>query len=269
MQKRHTDRERYFNESARTTLNYYMPYIDQYKKVDSDCKILEVGCGEGGNLLPFAKRGCKTVGVDLCESRIQQAQLYFRKNDLQGTFTCCDFFRYAPPTEEDEKFDIILLHDVIEHVSDKLSFMANILQFLKKEGVLFIAFPAWQMAFGGHQQICHHRFWSKLPYWHLLPTRVYLFILKRLAHENAATIHELLDIKACKTPIELFEKLVKRLPVDILNRQLWLINPHYLEKFGLYPRKLSPLLSSIHYFRNYISTSCFYLLRLKNSNMHN
>jgi len=240
-----------------------MPYIEQYHKIKSDCKILEVGCGEGGNLLPFAQKGCEVVGIDMCESRIQQAYHYFQKYDMRGIFVCYDFLSYTPPMAENEKFDVILLHDVIEHITDKQAFIEHIVKFLKRKGTLFIAFPAWQMPFGGHQQICRHRFWSIAPYWHLLPTRIYHFILTRLAHENTATIHELLDIKACKTSVELFERIVKRLPIDIINRRLWLINPHYLEKFSVYPRKLPSFLSQVPHLRNYFSTSCFYLLRLR------
>lgn len=263
MQKRHTDRERYFEESSRTSSNYYMPYIEQYHKIRSECRILEVGCGEGGNLLPFAQMGCEVVGIDMSPSRVQQAQHYFHNYHLRGTFICCDFLTCTPPMVENEKFDVILLHDVIEHIRDKHAFIKHIVKFLKSDGVLFIAFPAWQMPFGGHQQICHHRFWSIVPYWHLLPTSICHFILKRLAHENVATINELLEIKSCKVSVESFEGIVKAFPINIINRKLWLINPHYQEKFGLNPRKLHSLLSLVPHLRNYFSTSCFYLLGKK------
>lgn len=54
MQKRHTDRESYFDEQSQTSKNYYIPYIKEVIGHIPD-KVLEVGCGEGGNLLPFAK----------------------------------------------------------------------------------------------------------------------------------------------------------------------------------------------------------------------
>ena len=59
MQKRHTDRESYFDEQSQTSKNYYIPYIKEVIGHIPD-KVLEVGCGEGGNLLPFAEAGCRT-----------------------------------------------------------------------------------------------------------------------------------------------------------------------------------------------------------------
>ena len=64
MQKRHTNRERYFEEQAQTTRNYYIPYIKEYTG-NLPNKVLEVGCGEGRNLLPFAELGCDVIEVDI------------------------------------------------------------------------------------------------------------------------------------------------------------------------------------------------------------
>jgi len=52
MQERHIDRKRYFDEQAQTSKNYYIPYIENNIGYLPN-KVLEVGCGEGGNLLSF------------------------------------------------------------------------------------------------------------------------------------------------------------------------------------------------------------------------
>jgi len=52
--------------------------------------ILEVGCGNGGNLLPFAEMGCCTVGVDIAEIRINDATRFFREAGAKGIFVTCD-----------------------------------------------------------------------------------------------------------------------------------------------------------------------------------
>lgn len=188
---------------------------------------------------------------------------YERKKSFIGHqyFESGDFLEYPTPSEDD-KFDIAILHDVIEHVPDKIAFLSHIRKFLKEDGILFVAFPAWQMPFGGHQQICRNKTWSKVPYFHLFPNPLYRFILNRLAGEEEAMVSELISIKKTKCSIERFEKVVKATGLSVCNRQLWLINPHYQQKFGLRPRKLCRGISYIPFFRNFYSTSCFYLLKL-------
>ena len=51
MHDRHTDREKYFGEQAQTTRKHVIPFIETVKKVDEKLSVLEIGCGEGGNLL--------------------------------------------------------------------------------------------------------------------------------------------------------------------------------------------------------------------------
>ena len=52
MQERHKDYERYFAESEESCQKYYLPYIKQYTDLafDAHLKVLEVGCGIGGNV---------------------------------------------------------------------------------------------------------------------------------------------------------------------------------------------------------------------------
>ncbi len=50
MQKRHTDGRLYFNELANTSRNYYLDYVQKYIELKPETRILEIGCGEGGNL---------------------------------------------------------------------------------------------------------------------------------------------------------------------------------------------------------------------------
>lgn len=260
MQKRHIDRSIYFMESSNTSREFYIPYIERFKKVLDGDRVLEIGCGEGGNLFPFVQRGCRVAGIDIAQTRIVQGRNFFMENHCQGTFKCGDFLKDPVPEQETDKYDIILLHDVIEHIADKRTFLSHIRGFLKKKGILFVAFPAWQMPFGGHQQICKSRIFSKIPFIHLLSYSWYTFFLRHVAKENVDTVRELLYIKRCGTSVEKFEQTVKAYPLHILNRQLWLVNPHYKQKFNLQPIKLSPFLSNRRYLRDYFSTSCFYLL---------
>ena len=218
--------------------------------------ILEIGCGEGGNLLPFAELGCKVTGIDRAASRIHQAETFFTASGYKGEFTTTDFFNFSSAS----RYQLILIHDVIEHISNKEEFFRCLSPLLAKRGIIFWGFPSWQMPFGGHQQICHNRFVSSLPFIHLCPGILYRFLL-RCFHETPSCIEELSDIKRCRMTIDTFEQLAEKYGYEITDRQLWFINPHYQQKFHLRPRKLYPVLAQLKYIRNYFSTSCFYITR--------
>lgn len=258
MQQRQIDRTQYFNELAQTSEKYFLPYISAYKEPTPGMKILEIGCGDGGNLLPFSRRGCKVTGVDMSPSRIEVAQKRFAEEQAEGEFIASDIFKI---TELQHQFNLIICHDVLEHIGDKLLFMQNIRRYLAPDGILFMSFPAWQMPFGGHQQICHNRLLSHLPFFHLLPKKLYKAVLK-LGKESDAAIDELMDIKDTRCSIECFESVKKATNFKVLNRRLYFINPHYEVKFHLRPRLLWPVIGNIPWVRNFFTTSCFYILKV-------
>lgn len=256
---RYIDRERYFNELAQTSQEFYIDYIRSFKTIDSNSRILEIGCGEGGNLLPFAQYGCQVTGLDLAPNKIANAKSFFENRGERGEFRCSNFLTDSSPTE-DERYDVIIIHDVIEHIEPevKTEFFERAQLYLKPDGIIFFGFPAWQMPFGGHQQICHSSF-CKLPFIHLLPAPVYKIWL-RTFKEDRFRIDELLSIKRSKMTPEKFEKLSIEAGYEIKERTLWLISPHYKAKFGLKPRKLAWGLRALPYIRNFFTTSCFYII---------
>ena len=193
MQERHINRDRYFEEQAQTTRKSYIPYI---KRIVGDLpeKVLEVGCGEGGNLLPFAESGCEIVGVDIASLRIEQARTFFARRNQRGTFIASDIFRLK---DQEKHFPLILVHDVIEHINDKSQFLSGMKRYLSAGGMIFIAFPAWQMPFGGHQQIARGRVVSHLPFIHLLPRVLYKWKLET-GGEEEDTRKQMLSSKETK-----------------------------------------------------------------------
>ena len=263
MQQRHLDRWQYFSELANTSRKYYIDYLKSYISVTSDTKVLEIGCGEGGNLLPFAELGCYVKGIDLNAEKIECAKSFFAKEGQNGDFCTENFLNYPPESSESKKFDVVLVHDCIEHIEPpyKEDFFLKIKPLMREDGIVFFGFPAWQMPFGGHQQICVSKI-SKLPFIHLLPAPLYKGLLK-LAKENPGTIDELLSIKRSRMPVEKFERLAKETGYEIVGQQLWFINPHYEEKFHLKPRKLNTFIAKLPWVRNLFTTSAFYLLKCK------
>lgn len=263
MQQRHLNREQYFHELAGTAREFYLDYLRPYITFTPETRVLEIGCGEGGNLLAFAELGCQVKGIDIDEGRIEEARKFFAEAHQEGTFLCQNFTLSEPPTNEEERFDLVLCHDVIEHIEPpyKQEFVAHIKPFLRHGGIVFFGFPAWQNPFGGHQQISNGLA-SKTPFVHLLPNPVYRAAL-RWSGATPSHIKELMSIRRARITVEDFEKLADQTGYKILDRTLWFINPHYKQKFGLKPRPQWPVFSKLPYLRNFYTTSAFFLMKAK------
>lgn len=261
MQERHTDTSRYFEEQAITTKKFVIPYISSELPISEGTTILEIGCGEGGNLRPFLEIGCKVTGVDIMPKRIAEAERFFANHPQRSNLVLVADDMYNR-TEADGTFDIIIMRDVIEHIHNQEKFMAFVKKFMKPNGKFFLAFPPWYNPFGGHQQICKSKVLSKLPFFHILPAFMYKGILKMFG-ENQKTIDDLLEIKQTGISLERFERIVKSENYKIDKKTLYFINPNYETKFGLKPRVQIKLITAIPFVRNFFVTAGYYVLGKK------
>jgi len=254
MQQRHLDRELYFKEQSYTTKKYVIPYIESIKPIDESMRILEIGCGEGGNMKPFLDMGCTVVGVDIHTKGIQLAENFYSNHPFKKNLTLInnDIF----DVKEDMKaFDIIILRDVLEHIHNQEAFLNYAKSFLKNDGLFFIAFPPWQNPFGGHQQVLSSKILSHLPYFHILPKPILTLLLKIFGESKS--IQGMLELVDTGISIERYKKIIRTEKYRILKQTYWFINPNYEIKFNLKPREQLKILSSIPYFRNYVTTAYY------------
>jgi SAM-dependent methyltransferase len=261
MQDRHINREQYYKEQAYTAKNYVIPFVNTEIPITSKTSVLEIGCGEGGNLLPFLEMGCEhIVGVDLSKSKIENAKKYFADypNHKNIEFLCADIY----DVDNLGTFDFIMMRDVLEHIHDQEKFMLYVKKFLKPDGKFYLGFPPWVNPFGGHQQICKSRVLSKLPFFHILPVPIYKFILKAFG-ETKGIINGLLEVKATAISINRFERILIKSGYKKDKRVFYLINPNYEIKFKLKPRKINKLIGAIPYLRDFLITTNYYLISLK------
>lgn len=261
MQERHLDRKKYFLEQARTTELHVIPYLMAHGSIRKGDRVLEIGCGEGGNLAPLLDIGCRVVGVDYVASRIDVAKTMFADHPKRDALelVVADIYDWHP---EEGGFDLIIMRDVIEHIHDQSRFMEVVKRFMHRESRFFLAFPPWQNPFGGHQQICKNKWLSKLPYYHLLPKTIYAGIL-RWGGEQQKTIDDLLEIKETGISLERFEGICEARNYHIAQKTWWLINPNYEIKFGLRPRKIYPIFAAIPWVRNFYITCGYYIVRMR------
>lgn len=258
MQERHTNRQQYFNEQAYTTEKYVIPYLSSFGRIDQQARILEIGCGEGGNLKPFVEMGCDVTGVDISSGKIDLANSFLEGS---GEYTLILKDIYETDPAELGVFDVVMMRDVIEHIPNQERFMGFVKRFLHPESLFFLGFPPWQMPFGGHQQICRNSFLSRLPYFHLLPSKVYGGIL-RLGGEDDNRIRNLLELQKTGISVERFKRIVETEGYKILDESPWLFNPHYEAKFNLKPRRQWKVITGVPVLRNYLTTCYYFVLQI-------
>jgi len=107
------------------------------RKVGSNLKILDVGCGYGCLGEAMIQKGNVVFGVDISSVAIEKAKthLHFATvADLTKPET-------IPAEIKQEKFDLIVLADILEHVYDPMSILLNIKPFLKEDGKLLLSVP--------------------------------------------------------------------------------------------------------------------------------
>lgn len=257
--KQHKDEQVRFDQQVENSRAYVVPFIEATHKLAGGVNVLEIGCGEGGVLVPFMEKGCYCVGVDLNPIRIDIANRILVKEVQEKKME----FMYKNVYDEDflerfkDFFDVIILKDVIEHVPDQERFIPCLKNLLRPGGQIFFGFPPWYMPFGGHQQICEKKILSVMPYYHILPKPIYKGILKMFG-ENKDNIIELMDIKDTQISIERFERIIEHSNLKVLKKQHFLINPIYKYKFGLQPRKQWKPITYLYGLRNFLTTCVYY-----------
>jgi len=105
------------------------------KKPLNAVKILDIGCGGGLLSEPMSRLGADVVGIDASEKNIKIASLHAKKNNLDIKYVCASPENF----ETNDKFDVILNMEIIEHVDNVDLFLKSCSRFLKKDGIMFVA----------------------------------------------------------------------------------------------------------------------------------
>lgn len=111
-------------------------------------RILDVGCGTGGNMLFLGKFG-QVTGLD-----INNDALAFSRNKgfsalFKGEAEKIPF--------QNSSFDIISTLDCIEHIEDDRAALREISRILKNTGTLLLTVPAHTWLWSRHDEALHHK----------------------------------------------------------------------------------------------------------------
>lgn len=101
----------------------------------STITVLDIGCGNGSQLsLPLARCGYQVTGIDPDESSIAHA---VRRS---GSIPCARFLRTSV-SDVAEKFDVVILFEVLEHVEDPAALLQAGGRLVNPEGTVIVTTP--------------------------------------------------------------------------------------------------------------------------------
>ncbi len=103
----------------------------------------ELGCGDGFMLEALRNKGWNTIGSERTES-----VLYYARNELGLTV----FVGESDALQPAPTFDLIVLFQVLEHMTDPMRTLAQLSKLLKPNGRLIIGVPnnsSWQAKWAG------------------------------------------------------------------------------------------------------------------------
>ena len=100
-------------------------------------KVLDAGCGGGILTEAVARQGAYTVGVDASERLIRTARTHAAESGLDIRYLTGEIEEAKEFT--DEKFDVILAMELIEHVPDYPSVIRECAGLLKPDGIMIFA----------------------------------------------------------------------------------------------------------------------------------
>ena len=124
-------------------------------------KVFDFGCGRGGNLNFFHKKGFKVYGVDIAKKEIAAAKKIMpsRKN----------FFKVIDPNPESnrvffekEKFDIVISIQTIMFLSDTdiRKVVENLYNNMKKGGIIYVSMCAYSHYYRKHAKYVKDGLWN-------------------------------------------------------------------------------------------------------------
>lgn len=142
-----------------SVMNEVIPKLVKDSNLNSQLKILDVGCGQGYGMMKFAEAGCSNIqGITLSEEDVKASQdRGFICTQQDMTFT--DF--------EDESFDFLFVRHALEHSPYPLLTLREFYRLIKKGGGAYIEMPSPKCDrlledFDNHYSIMGNKQWMPL-----------------------------------------------------------------------------------------------------------
>jgi SAM-dependent methyltransferase len=218
----------------------------------------DFGAHHGGMLDAFRASGLVrgAIGLELSEEAVRSSPFV---GDDRFRLEVVDVMTLSPRVYQ---FDLILLHDVLEHIPDCGRALESVARSLRPNGHVLISFPPYYSAFGGHQQLAAGRA-RLVPFVHFLPSKLFLHLAQPGTNEYMSTdgsLEDLLSVMRTKLTLRKAERAFSNASFELVDRELFLVRPEYTLRYGLRTRSAG-VVGRAPGVRELVVNGAFYLLR--------
>lgn len=98
-------------------MNYHQFFLDHIAPTD---RVLDIGCGNGALAYDLAGKAARVIGIDTNEKNRAAWQTRYARENL--IYQIADATTFAP----DDRFDIVVLSNVLEHIEHRVEFLKRI-----------------------------------------------------------------------------------------------------------------------------------------------
>lgn len=195
-------------------------------------KVLDIGCGVGMFLNQFKKLGADVFGIDVDRDKVRIAKERFK--DV-----------YEAPAEKlpfrKDSFDIVWLHEVVEHVDDEEKTIVEAFRTLKPGGKLVIFAPNRLWPFETHGIFVGDKYrFGNIPLVTYLPKKYYKQLTPHVRNYYKKDLFKILKGASFKVikyqgVFPGFDKLAARIPIfgKLIQKLFRVLEKTLLNRFGL------------------------------------
>ena len=125
------------------------------KFIEPRGRIIELGCHCGFNSIYYAKQGFSTIGVDISDTLIEEANRRLSECNFEVKsrckFICADIEDLGQEfINKEGKFETILLTEVLEHCIDPDKLIEKAVSLLSEDGKIYISAPVMRVGTYSH-----------------------------------------------------------------------------------------------------------------------
>jgi SAM-dependent methyltransferase len=231
------DLDEYYKEEELKGKNI-LKFIKSHIDINNIENVIEIGCGAGGILINFDKIGKKVYGCDYGANLIKKA----KKEIPKGYFKVGDINKF-----KNVKFDLVILSDVVEHLSNPNEFFQSIETYINYGKHVYINVPSF-FGIGLRRWNCNIRQYFKLEhtFCHNLYSLNNLMGLHKYSLVRGDEFCRAIFVKTKKKKFNIDKKMKNKIKIFIfINKIKFLI---------FFKTKLYYLLNLIRYLKNFTLT---------------